>query len=457
MMGSGKNGVIYAVDLFAGAGGMSTGLALACKGLGRPVELVAVNHWKEAIEAHEKNHPWARHLHEDVKAVDPRKAVPGGHLHILTASPECTGHSRAAGGRPKNDQSRASAWHIMRWLELLRVDNLLVENVPELKDWGPLDRRRNPIKSRKGEVYQAWVSAIRSFGYTVDARVLNAADYGAPTSRSRLFIAAKKGRTTIEWPRPTHSREGAGRRRWRPARGIIDWSLEGQSIFGRKRPLVPNTMKRIFEGLKRFSSPEIRPFIIAMEHGGGIRDIEDPLPTITTARGGALALAEPFVLSQGSGGAPKKVDDPLPTIPGKGAHSLVQPFILHYHDGDGSDRRSSSIEEPLSTIDTSNRHALVEPCLVQYNGASEPQSVDEPLGTITTKDRFGLVEPSIILGDGTHYLDVRFRMLQVHELADAMGFPHDYQFAGTKTQRVKMVGNAVVVQVAQALCRSLLS
>lgn len=419
---------VRAVDLFCGAGGTSRGLALACQELGKRVDLTAINHWKIAIESHAANHPWAKHVCANVESLDPREVVPRRHLNILVASPECVGYSCAAGGRPKNDQKRASAWHILRWLELLKVDSILVENVREFKDWGPLNSRGFEIKARKGEIYRAWLSAIRSFGYNVDTRVLNAADYGAPTSRSRLFIAARKGNAPINWPEPTHSKTGTGKRKWHPAREIIDWSLKGQSIFTRKKPLSMRTVARIIEGLKRFGGRELQPFIVLMEHGGGIKSLEDPLPTITTAKGGSMALAEPsFVLSQASGGAPRSVEDPLPTIPAGGAHALIESFVL----SQGSK----------------------EPCLLQYNGNSGAHSVNEPLPTIPTHDRFALVQPEV----NGRVLDVRFRMLQPHELASAMGFPSKYKLHGTKTEAVRQIGNAVVVQVSKALCKSLLS
>ena len=587
---------VQAVDLFAGAGGTSTGLVLACQALGRKVDLVAVNHWKEAIGTHAKNYPWAKHICASIESVDPRDAVPGGRVNILTAGPECTHHSRAAGGRPLNDQSRASAWHIMRWLELLRVDSLLIENVPEFRDWGPLDSKRRPVKRLKGTIYEAWVHAIRAFGYNVDTRILNAADYGAPTSRSRFFLLARRGNKPIAWPEPTHTKKGRGKKRWRAAREIIDWSLEGESIFTRKRPLKPRTLARIIEGLHRFGGPELQPFIVRMENGGGVDDLDAPLHTITGARGGSMALVkpeafllsqgsngapksvntdpvpalmstakpmliEPFILSQGSGGAPRSVDDPVPTIPTDGAHALIVPFfgerdgqkprahsvdeplpaatshgaggvakafIVEYHAGKNGngDKRVSSIDDPLKTVDTGNRFALTRPFLLpvrgrfgkntpkdidwplgtitsrgygslvepfivqfngtensqikmsaksveeplptvagsnhfgvansfltQYNGNSGVQSVEDPLPTIPTRDRFGLVQPEI----NGRRLEIKFRMLQPHELAGAMGFPTSYQFLGTKTDVVKQIGNAVAVDVAKALVKSLLS
>ena len=481
---------IYAADLFAGAGGTSTGLILAAQELNLKIDLTAVNHWEKAIKTHEANYPWARHLQADVEAVNPLEAIPSGRLHILVASPECTHHSRAAGGRPKNEQKRASAWAIFRWLELLKVDSVLVENVPEFQCWGPLDIYNQPVKSRRGEIFKAWLNTFKAFGYMVEARVLNAADFGAPTSRSRLFVAAKLGRAKPVFPTATHSKQvTAGKKKWRAAREVIDWSLKGESIFTRKRPLSPRTIQRIIEGLKRFGGQELHPFIILMEHGGGIRDIEDPLPTITTAKGGAFGLASPeaFILSQASGGAPRKVGDPVPTITSGGGHALVEPFIVSYHAGkDRKDPRVHSTDEPLKTIDTSNRYALAEPSIeksgkaqfleafiIKYYRTSAPKSIEAPLDTIPTKDHFGLVQPSIQSTDeplpmitnqlglvqpevNGSFLDIKFRMLQPKELAAATGFPSGYKFLGTKTDVVKQIGNAVVVDIAKALCRSLL-
>ena len=560
--------IIYAADLFAGAGGTSTGLILAAQELNCKIDLTAVNHWEKAVKTHEANYPWAKHLQADVEAVNPLEAVPGGHLDILVASPECTHHSRAAGGRPKNEQKRSSAWAIFRWLEFLNVHSVLVENVPEFTMWGPLNAKGQPIKLRRGEIFRAWLRLFRAHGYSVEWKILNAADFGASTSRSRLFVMATRGKVKLSWPVPTHSKQGWPQKKWRPAREIIDWSLKGESIFNRKKPLSPRTIQRIIEGLKRFGGPELRPFIILMEHQGGVRDIEEPLPTITTAKGGAFALAcpEPFLvmMEQTNRLGPKvrSVDRPLSTITAKGAFGLAYPqaFLVSYH---GNEKRLVSVEEPVPTIDTSNRFgvaepfiipnfgedkdqvprthsikeplpavtshgtgnlvqpfvlpvegiyrknkpksldeplgtitqngggSLVEPFVVEYYGNSDVKSVDAPLGTIPTHDKFGLAVPYILQLNGTqdsqlkssvrsvdqplpaitangHHLglvqpvvngkvlDIKFRMLQPKELASAMGFPNEYKFLGTKTDVVKQIGNAVVVDIAKALCLSLL-
>ena len=285
---------------------------------------------------------------------------------------------------------------------MLDVDSVLIENVPEYEQWGPLDENNFPIKERKGETFKAWTAAIKSLNYNIEWHVLNAADYGAATSRRRLFIVAKKGKQKIKWPEPTHSKEGVGLHKWRAAREIIDWENKGKSIFNRKRPLSPNTIKRIIAGLKKFGTEELEPFIIAMEHGGSLDDIGNPLRTITTAKGGAMALVQPFVLSQASGGAPRSTNDPLPTIPAGGAHALIKPFIVEYHGKttENEKERISSIEDTLHTIDTSNRYAVAEPKFILppegFFRQNTPKSLEQTLGTITQRGGGHLVECHII-------------------------------------------------------------
>lgn len=412
--------MIRAADLFCGAGGASTGLARACEALGERVELLAVNHWDLAVETHAANHPWARHLCEALDSVDPRKAVPGGKLDVLLASPECTHHSVARGGKPVSNQSRATAWHVLRWAEALRPSFVAVENVPEFRTWGPLGANGRPLKSRAGETFRAWVAALASLGYTVEAKVLNAADYGAATTRRRLFVVARldggRARGPVIWPEATHSEtpDLFGRAKWRAAREVIDWSLVGRSIFGRSKPLADNTLRRIAAGARKFWGLELEPFLIAMEHGGRVLDATKPLPTITTARGGAFGLVEPFVLGQQSGAMGRAVSDPVPTIATKGALSLIEPFLVKF-----------------------------------YGSGENVEPVTRPLSTVTTRDRFGLVEPA--------HLDIRFRMLAPHELAAGMGFPASYRFAGNREAQVRQIGNAVVVEQAEAICRAMLT
>lgn len=492
-------------DLFCGAGGSSTGVSQACEAAGRRIELVAVNHWDRAVETHAANHPDAGHHCEDLTTMDPRKAVPGDKLDLLVASPECTHHSVARGGMPCSDQSRASAWCVLRWVNSLMVDRVLIENVPEFVSWGPLGSNGKPLKSKRGETFEAFVNALKASGYRVDWRLLNAADYGAATSRRRLFLQAVRGRREIVWPDATHSPTGeaglfGSRKRWRAAREIIDWTLAGSSIFGRKRPLSANTLARIEAGLRKFGGAAAEPFLVALNYmssrdhdGRYTRSTGEPIPTITS-QGNRFGLVEPFVIGTGHKGANGSYtydpDRPLPTVTTATELGVVEPFIMRADNTSGEgghERRCKSVDEPVGTIhagggsfgicepfilphrkfdrmdvddidrpirtlDATNAGstALVQPFLVPYYGANtEADSLSAPTRTITTKDRLGLVEP-------VQY-DIRFRMLQPHELAAAMGFPRDYKITGNRGEQVKQIGNAVVVEQARALASEMLA
>lgn len=392
-----------------------------------PWHLTAVNHWTRAVETHSANHPSATHFCAAVDSLNPKDACPEG-LDLLWASPECTHHSRARGGKPMNDQSRASAHCVTRWVEAHMPPVVQIENVPEFLTWGPLGANGKPIASRKGETFHAWVRMIESLGYRVEWRILCAADFGDPTTRERLFIQAVRGRRKIVWPEPSH-RKRAGRDlfdgakpTWRPARDVIDWSLEGKSIFSRKRPLKANTLRRIQEGLSRFG---LKPSLVCMEHRGSVRSVDQPVPTVTTARGGAMGLIEPCLLPQQSDGRLRPISEPAPTVSTAGAIALVEPF------------------------------------LVEYYGTGGARSISEPLPTATTKPRFALVEPSLLpvvnVGGSSRRLDIRFRMLQPHELAAAQGFPPNYRFTGTKAEVCKQIGNAVPCGLARALVTAALT
>ena len=403
--------LIHAADAFCGAGGTSTGLAHACRDLGVDVDLLAINHWKVAVATHEKNHPWARHLCSRVESVRPRDAFPGGRLNLLVASPECTHHSTARGGRPVNDQLRASAWHLIPWLEELTVDSVLIENVPEFVSWCRVGRNGRPVKKEKGSYFREFVRALRVHGYSVDWRVLNSADYGDATSRRRLYIMARRGQRPISWPRPVCSRGGKtpGTRPWKAAREIIDWSLRGECIFERQKPLAERTMARIREGLRRFGGDQLRPFLVLMEHGGGVASADSPLPTVTTARGGAMAVAEPFTVGVcGRNLAPKPVSDPIPTLTHWSTRWLIEheiePFTMSTDRLETNRSLPRSVEDPIATVVAHNeRIALAEPFILPPLGffarggdANPPRSPDRPLQTITQRGGGHVVEPFLV-------------------------------------------------------------
>lgn len=527
------NRPLQVADLFAGAGGCTTGCMEAAENRGVRVNVVAVNHWPIAVETHTRNHPAARHFCSSIETLDPRVAVPDGKLDLLIAAPECVFHSTARGGKPIDDQRRASAWHILRWLEMLHVEQVIIENVPEFQHWGPLGKNNKPLKAKRGDIFRAFIAAIEALNYRVEWKVLNAADYGAATTRRRLFVRAARGRKAVIWPEATHSRTGhntlfGGRRKWRAAREIIDWSLPSQSIFSRKRPLQPATMRRILEGLRRFGGPALEPFLVILRNnatsqtidaplstmtaGGGHhglvepvivklthgdrkreRSVDEPLPTITAANRGELGIAEPFIAAyygDGEGRIPRvlSVDEPLPTATAENRFGVAEPFLVpFYGERDGQSPRSHSVSEPLPVIPASGdgKFGVVEPFVLQQQSGGVPRPVDQPvptlaadgavslvepfltkynrtatggypvsdpLDTVSTHDRFGLVQP-VVNGMA---LDIKFRMLQPHELAAAMGFPKSYVFTGNKGDTIRQIGNAVCCEMARALVGAML-
>jgi len=415
-------------DLFCGAGGSSTGAERAVKSLGATMILTCVNHWPLAIETHRRNHPTARHYIEDISKAKPRDLVPEGYLDLLMASPECTHFSRARGGKPVNDQSRMNPWAVVSWLTELDVRCLLVENVPEFVNWGPVGNGI-PDKPMQGIFFEAWLKAIKTLGYRYQYRYLNAADYGDATTRRRFFLIARKDGQRIRWPKPTHSKDGGGGlKRWRAAREIIDWDLPGRSLLDDpkyvKRPLSINTRRRIARGLEKYGgvyapyyiqllgietiegenppqSPfykgggaKVQGFTIANRNHATPRGMEEPVNTVVASNaGGGLCrvepVVEPFVLGQQSCSAARDAGQPIPTVAQAGAISLVDPQIVVFHGRS----TTQEIDRPLPSQPTHSKAGLVEPQLVSYYGNNHSsQPVDNPAPTITSKDRHGLIE-----------------------------------------------------------------
>lgn len=444
-------------DLLCGAGGSSTGCARALRELGLDMELVCVNHWPTAIETHKRNHPEARHYVQDIATVRPHLIVPEGHLDLLMASPTCTHHSVARGGKPTSDQQRSDPWHIITWLTELRVKRIIIENVWEFIGWGPVDPvTGKPIKSRKGEYFCAWIETLCRLGFEPEWKKLNAADFGDATTRSRFILMARSDGRTVSWPVPTHVRRDAklapfaGMHTWRPAREIIDWSIKGKSIFARKKPLARKTLARIYAGAVKFAWPEpflvilrnhmagqsvdgplpaiaangnhiglAQPVIIAAAHGVGAaevdphsrraKSVDEPLGTIH-AGGGNFAVATPFVIAPGSTGAPRHVDEPLPTITTGGAGApdhvgcarpmLAEPFVLNRHGEGRGDTRAHSVEDPAPTASCRGCGYLIEPFVLSRQGGGAPRSIDDPTPTQTAKHSQVLISPYYGSGSG---------------------------------------------------------
>lgn len=390
---------ITAVDLFCGAGGTSTGLEQACKERGIELELIAINHWATAIHTHSVNHPKVRHLCEPIELLKPKEVV-RGPLNVLIASPECTHHSNARGGKPINDQSRSTAWRVLEWTEALRPDWVLIENVPEFRTWGRLTEGGRPSKARKGGIYVQFLHLFREFGYEIDDRVLNAADYGDPTTRKRLFIVARKqdryNPAPVAWPEPTHcdpKKMTAGTlidelplKPWRPAREIIDWSIESRSIFGRKRPLARKTLERIYAGLEKFGGPNAEPFLLVLrQHMDGL-SIDGPVPTVA-ASGNHVGLVTPIVLRYHKGDS-RTVDQPIPTQTQTECFAVVEPTAMLLPPRKFRMDNCDDIDLPARTIDgNAKTFGLVEPMVVPQFGQCPAKSTEEPLGAITTTSR----------------------------------------------------------------------
>lgn len=385
---------ILIADLLCGAGGSSTGAIRALLALGFRMEdivLTCVNHWQTAINTHTRNHPEARHYVQDIATVRPHLLVPEGYLDLLMASPTCTHHSVARGGKPTSDQQRSDPWHIITWLTELRVKRLIIENVWEFIGWGPVDAGTGkPIASRKGEYFHAWIETLRRLGFDPEWRKLNAADYGDATTRQRFILMARSDRRRVVWPVATHRRRaevacdlfGSTSQPWRPAREIIDWSLRGKSIFDRPKPLAPKTMARIYAGAVKHDWPA--PFLVILRNHMAERGIDMPLPTI--AAGGAhIGLAQPVLVNMKKGAAARSDGEPLPTQTSEASHiGIAEPFILNRHgDGYGSSR-AHGLDAPAPTANCDGGGYLVEPLVLSQASGGAPRAVGEPIPTQTT-------------------------------------------------------------------------
>lgn len=365
------------VDNFAGAGGASVGIELAT---GRPVS-IAVNHDEVAVMLHKKNHPWTRHLREDVFAVDPVKECGGRHVRLAWFSPDCKHFSRAKGAALVDRKIRGLAWIVLRWAGTVHPDVILLENVPEFVTWGPV-RKGKPVKSKAGQTYRKWYAQLCALGYRIETRELCAADYGAPTIRTRFYLVARRDGQSIRWPEKTHGKRSSpevqsGRLLpWRSAAECIDWSLPCYSIFESKeeirekygakvvRPLADNTMARAAHGLDKFVIRAAEPFIVDCNHSGGghVQGASEPLRTVT---------------SRDTGG-------------------LISPCLMQYHTEQGERVRGQSVTEPIMTVDASNRYGLMASYLTEYFGGShDGPNLRDPLHTATTRDREGLTVANI--------------------------------------------------------------
>jgi len=440
------------VDLFAGGGGASTGMAQA---IGRDPD-IAINHDRYAIAMYQANHPFTQCYHQDIWHVSPRMATNGHPVALLWASPDCKHFSRAKGAPLQRDvEIRSMAWAVTKWARDVWPAVIILENVEEFLTWGPIDSNGMAIPDRKGEIFRTFVGSLTKCGYKVEWKCLRACDYGAPTIRKRLFMVARRDGQPIVWPETTH---GPGKTPYRTAADIIDWSLPCPSIFDRKRPLANNTLKRIARGIQKYVIESQEPFIVTCNHSGGFRGqgINEPFKTITASRD-AHGLIIPYIQRQFGNSIGSPMNIPVGTImaDGGGKTAVVTSMISKFHNTNiGQDLR-----EPLHTITAGGQHfAEVRAFMMKYYGeGGQWQRVDEPAHTIPTKDRLSLVTVTIN-GEPFCITDIGMRMLSPGELFRAQGFRDDYvidlEVDGkpmTKTNQVRLVGNSVPPQVARAI------
>jgi len=411
-----QNGVPLIVDSFAGGGGASTGIEMA---LGRSPD-IAINHNADALALHAANHPETLHLSENIFKVDPLDYVAGKHVGLAWFSPDCKHFSKAKGGKPVERNIRDLAWVIVLWAERAKPDVIIMENVEEWKEWGPLietNKGLMPCPESRGQTFQKWCKAMKRAGYKLQHRELRACDYGAPTIRKRLFVIARRDGQPIVWPEPTHGAPTdrdviAGQKKpWRTAAEIIDWSLPCPSIFDTSgeimqkhglraiRPLADATMARVARGTKRYVLDAARPFLV--QTGYGERKGQDPrcldgdAPLGTVVAGGVKhALISPSVTRFNTGATGSAMDEPAPTVtansyikkPGGAAPlGVIAPSLsAFYGPGAGGKDRSASAEEPVRVVTTENRHAVVAPHLMTMRNSGKPfNGADEPTHTIT--------------------------------------------------------------------------
>ena len=482
------------VDLFAGGGGASIGTEMAT---GMPVD-IAINHNEDAISQHRANHPHTKHFTCDIFEVMPRSVAGDRGVYHLHASPDCTHHSQAAGGQPRNKASRSLSWVICMWAGQVLPDLITMENVKQILNWGPLvakrckhtgrvvklDRtvaepgERVPVENqflvpdpkRRGKTWRAFIKQLKALGYIVEHNLLRACDYGAATTRERLFLVARRDGQPICWPEPTHFKKPKrGQKKWDSAANHIDWSLPCRSIFDRDRPLADATLRRIAKGTHKFVLNDPQPFIVPIANWShdALHSTDQPLRTITAnPKGGSFAISTAY-LAQMNGGfnttPGHTARNPLSAITTTGSQQqVVAAHLIQLRKN--CDARA--VDDPLRVLTAGGgHHSLVEytlspdmveekalrvaAFLMSYYGTDNLSSPNEPLRTITTKDRLALVTVHL-WGHPFVIIDICLRMLQPYELYGCQGMPSNYVINRghdgrkfSKATQVRMVGNSV--------------
>ena len=493
------------VDNFAGGGGASTGIEIA---IGRSVD-IAINHDPAAIAMHRANHPTTKHYTEDVWKVDPAEACAGRPVALAWFSPDCKHFSKAKGGKPVSQKIRGLAWVAVKWAKAVHPRVIMLENVEEFQDWGRLMPDSRPDPAHKGETFRRFVRQLEKLGYTVSFRLLRAADYGAPTIRTRFFLIARCDGKQIVWPEPTHGDPDsleviAGLKKpWVPVADVLDFTLPCPSIFATSeeiyeqygvraiRPLADATMKRIARGVQKFVLKNPHPFVVRYKFDNEPEDTERPLSTVTTVNSHFLAVPTliQYHSEQSENVRGQSVEKPLMTVDASNRYGLVSAFISKSYTGESI---ASSADKPLPTVTAIDHNALCAITVTQFNNNTDGQEVTKPLNTmtaqsnhfgevcaflvkyygngdnavscgdpsptITAKDRMGLVT---VRGEDYRIVDIGLRMLTPRELFDAQGFPHEYIIDRDadgneypRSEQVRRCGNAVCPPIPTALVRA---
>jgi DNA (cytosine-5)-methyltransferase 1 len=422
------------VDFFCGGGGAGTGLEM---GLGRKVD-VAKNHSPAAISMHTVNHPGTKHFTTDVFDGDPDTECGGRAVGWFHMSPDCTHHSQAAGGQPRKREIRNLSWIGLKWGGKKRPRVISLENVKQILQWGPLIAKRDPATGRaiklvtvigpkgkeiikkvvaapgeivpvgqqflvpdpkrRGTTWRRFVALLEGMGYVVEWRIIKACDFGAPTSRERLFMLARCDGQPIVWPEPTHAKKPAkGQQKYRTAAECIDFTDLGRSIFGRKKDLAPATLRRIAKGMKKFVIDSVDPFIVPIANWsvGNVQPTDEPLRTITSyPKGGSFSVVSPIIAPATHQGSDRINDplEPLPTITcaNRGELTLISPTLIQsgYGEREGQQPRVPGLHQPLGTVVAGGvKHALATAFIAQMNGGfntTVAKGSDEPMTTVTS-------------------------------------------------------------------------
>lgn len=397
---------LFVIDLFCGAGGLSEGVEEARLNGNRCAKVVCcVNHDKNAVLSHDANIPDALHFIEDIRTLELspintiveriRELYPDSMI-MLHASLECTNFSKAKGGQPRDADSRTLAEHLFRYIDVIDPDYIQIENVEEFMSWGDMDENGKPISMDKGRLYQKWVRNVKKYGYNFEHRILNAADFGAYTTRKRFFGIFAKKSLPIVFPEPTHCKGGrqdmfSRLEKWKPVKDVLDFSDEGTTIF-REKPLAEKTLERIYAGLIKFVAGGKDAFLVkynSMNRTGKYNapGIDEPCPVVATQN--RLGVAQVCFLSKQFSGHPESknvsVEEPAGTITCRDHHAFVS---AHY--GNGFNR---SVNEPSATVTTKDRLSLVTPRFIanEYSGGGQHTSIDNICPAILTNPKQKLI------------------------------------------------------------------